>query len=251
MSIEEYAEQFITSSDRRLIDTIDHPTDSDPNAVAAAQQELERRGLSEAQLTEIRSELDGKEKIRSNRNTKLDLLAQQTTATAKELGQTFIVDPDQSRMERRQLRIMMIALGVMLIPITPRYLELPYMLDGRLDLSVVDYCFPLFLLPVAILLLWKKNRVGWFLGAAMSAYGVARSVISGWFDWRRQTTGDWALDSLSPTHAHGQIIGSVLFAASVAFVFNVRRSTTIFEVTERERWFTILPFAALVWWMWT
>ena len=116
MSIEEYAEQFITSSDRRLIDTIDHPTDSDPNAVAAAQQELERRGLSEAQLTEIRSELDGKEKIRSNRNTKLDLLAQQTTATAKELGQTFIVDPDQSRMERRQLRIMMIALGVMLIP---------------------------------------------------------------------------------------------------------------------------------------
>lgn len=250
MTVEEYASLFANASDRRLVDTIDHPYESDPLAVDAAKQELFRRRISDARLAELRSESTANEAREAQRKAKVETMIHHVAATAIEAQRTFITDPDPIRTDKRLVRILMIAIGVMLLAISGRYLELVSIAEYGLDWSMVEYFLPLILLPFTIVLLWKRHRAGWFLGAAVTAFSFAQVAASGFTHWGEKPPEYPMFVDLFPTPSKSEIISGVLFAIGLAAGFHLRRSMSIYRITERERWLAVLPIVALVWWKW-
>lgn len=251
MTTEEYASLFATASDRRLIDTIDHPHESDPLAVEAAKREFLKRGLDEATVSGLRAERTAIETKQAMRKAQADTLVQRVGSEAAEIAQTFIGEADPTKADKRHVRVLIIAMLVVLIAIAPRFLELQFIAEYGLDWSMVEHFLPLILLPLTIVLLWKRRRAGWFLGAATTAYIFIGTAASGYWSWGREPSGLFALDGLIDFPTQSEIVARVLTTAGLTVAFHVHRSLAIYRITERERWITVLPVVGFAWWLWS
>lgn len=249
MSSEEYARHFTNVPERVLLELVDDPADNDPVAVQAAQDELLKRDLSEAELAALRAERSVKEERGRKRGEKVGQVKIKAQAVLSELGHTIMADPSPERNDARALRIMIIVIGIMLLAVSHRFFDLRWLVAGDLRFSTVEYFLPLVILPITFVLLWKKNRTGWFISAAVTAWTFAQALLSGYLNWDLQPSGIDALDSLFPIPSEPMIIGGVLFSAALMVAFQARRSLLVFSITEKERWWTSGLAVALSAWM--
>lgn len=245
----DYTSLFRSVSDRRLIDTIDQPSDWADDAVKAARVELARRGLSEDEINELRGERRMKENARRDRQVKLDRLAADAKATMGELHESLVVPSDRMPSDIRQRMFMLIPIAFMWLAVMPRYLHLPWLLDGDFDISTLEHFLPLFLLPLTLYLIWQSRRAGWFLGAAITIYSLTVGAIMAAMDWGRRPAGGGALEDLFPVPSSSELLAGLIFAAGFAWVFQLRRSVDMLRITERERWLTIIATLLLTRWL--
>ena len=244
------ADRFATLSDRKLIETIDHPEDCEPAAVEAARIELSRRGLSEEEILVIRAEISQKDRVRHEAKAKLDRLSADAKATVEQVHRTFVLPSDEAPSEIRQRNFMLFAIAAKWLSVAPRYLDLSWLLEGGYDGSTIDYFLPLLLLPVALYLIWRRRRAGWFQGAAVTTYSIVGAFILAVMDWGRQPTGLVAVDDLFPVSSRAELLVRVSYALGLAAAFHLRRSVDLFRISERDRWLTVIVALMLSYWQW-
>jgi len=240
MTFEEYSKHFSSASDRVLVELFDLPQDADPAAVAAAREELARRNLPESVLAELRSERKQVEEGLKARRGKIAALSSKASSVITEVGQTLMVDPAPARSEKRYLRFMIIGIGVMFVSVCPRFADFPWLLEGSYDLSMLEHFLPVVLLPVTLYLLWKRKPAGWYLGAAFTAYQFFGGLILGYLNWDHEPSGLLGIDTLFPVPSRTETLASVLYSAGLVAAFQLSGSMSIFDITERGRWLTLL-----------
>jgi hypothetical protein len=108
----------------------------------------------------------------------------------------------------------------------------------------------LLLLPVALYLIWRRRRAGWFLGAAVTTYSIVGAFILAVMDWGRQPTGLVAVDDLFPVSSRAELLVRVSYALGLAAAFHLRRSVDLFRISERDRWLTVIVALMLSYWQW-
>lgn len=251
MTREEYARHFTNVSNRVLVELVDDPADSDPVAVHAATQELLKRDLSGTELTSLRAERTAKEEDKRKLEEKVDRAKGKVQVALSKVGSTIMADSAHTLSESRALRIMMIVIGIMLVAVSPRILELRWIAEMRIGVSTAEHFLPLVVLPLTLVLLWKNHRAAWFLGAVVTVWSFTQTLVSAYLNWGLQPSDIYALDSLFPIPSEGEIIGGVLFATGLVAAFQLRRSLLVFRITERERWLTIGSVVVLAVWMWS
>lgn len=245
-----YASIFAAVSDRKLIETIDHPEDCEPAAVEAARIELSRRGLSEEEILTIRTERSQKDRVRHEAKAKLDRLSADAKATVEQVHSTFVLPTDEAPSEIRHRNFMLFAIAAKWLSVAPRCLDLSWLLEGVYDGSTFDHFLPLLILPVALYLIWRRRRAGWFLGAAATTYSVVGALILAVMDWGRQPTGLFAVDDLFPVSSKAELLVRVIYALGLAAAFHLRRSVDMFRISERDRWLTVIVALLLSYWQW-
>lgn len=186
MTLEEYSRQFGMASDRRLVETIDRPTENDPLAVEAARAELLRRKLSEEEIAGLRVEL-AEEGKRGQRVQKKVAAAKRTIASASGNAQEILIDSGRMAPERRLTLWLITALGFCWLYTLPqlRWLPMLFYYPSNLGLDELEAFLPIIWLPAAMTLLWKRRRSGWFLGALFAAYlfGLAFGSLAANVKW--------------------------------------------------------------------
>lgn len=250
MTQEEYAQHLATVSDRVLVDLIDRPEEADPEAVAAAKEELGKRGLPADAIAELRTDRQKKEHSALARKARFDAAVRGAGHAAGELRRSVVEVGDETGSERRPIRWMLAAIGILFLSVCPNFKDLPWLMEGEYDLSTLEHFLPLVLLPLTFYLLWRRKRWGWFLGAGVTMYWLCQSLVSAYWNWNHQPSGFFALDELFPTPSRTEIVLGILFAASVTAIFQLPQSMALFRVSERSRWVMIAAVVALVAWMW-
>ncbi|HEX2616895.1 MAG TPA: hypothetical protein VHL57_05085 [Flavobacteriales bacterium] len=251
MTREDYAKQFATASVRRLIETIDRPDENDPLAVEMASAELDRRQVPQEEVAAVRAELHAAAQRVATRKANVKEAGRRVSDAVTEARDTFIVHSDTAKQDRRQVRILLVVLAVMWSAVIPRYADLFRMRWIGMDASVVEHILPLILLPLALFLVWKRKRAGWFLGAGIALYALLQLLSRAWLYWNYEPSEFAFFDALLAIPSRQELALGTLFAFGLALAFQLRRSLSIFQITERERWITIAAVAAGVWGLWS
>ena len=171
MTLDEFARQFATASDRRLIETVDHPAENHPLAVEAALTELARRNLDEERSSAIRDELSSERRRYRRVQEQIDMAKSRVAAAAVNAHEIFI-DTGRMAPQRRLIIWLMLVLGLSWIGSLPALRWIPYFLNYPADLGFdeLEMFLPVIWIPTAMVLLWKGKRAGWFLGAMFACY---------------------------------------------------------------------------------
>lgn len=246
----DYAQFFRTVPEKRLVEIITWPAESDPNAVTAAHRELDRRAPSEEELRSLVASLqEERDRIQAQRS-KRERSRQHLIGLMTEARETFIVHPDPERQDRRHARILfLLVLGIWCVFI-PHYRLLPALFGERWDLSVLDELLPLILLPVSLVLLWLRRRGGWFLASGMTLCLALLSLIQLVRNWRiAGHPHDGPFPMLFPVPSRYELVTGACVTAGFALAFQWKRSLRIYRIEERERRMTVAAAGVLVVWM--
>lgn len=172
-----FTERYKSLSNSELVEIVDNSPDYQDEAVDAAKMELANRKLSLKELNEAREELE----IQNERSN----------ATAEKIREveTKVLDYRDGLWEKaksywksadlvkRQILIITLLFGC----ISVYYFVVNYPIlqmiftDFWIDLSVLLFLAPLFILPVAVVLFWLKKGLGWIL---LTAYLTFKCVLT-------------------------------------------------------------------------
>ncbi|QQR84880.1 MAG: hypothetical protein IPJ76_09615 [Flavobacteriales bacterium] len=278
---EEYARHFATMPDARLMEVIHDPHDRDPAAVAAAHAELERRGLPTDHLRELQQRIADR---KANEEAWQQRMAR-TTRTLKQGASNVFIDDGSLPQERRWRLWLVLALLLPFLLSLPAlaqyagYIDVDALTDPTTYMLLIELAAP----PIAMLLLWKHKRAGWFIAtgfATMSLVGAlilfqgAFSYRAGHDVWTRSAEGEPAdhyfeegepngtihfvpnpsfepLDIARDHLAYREHILPLLWNVGLMILFLVRRSRALYSVQMKEASIAVAVGAVMypLWWM--
>jgi hypothetical protein len=161
-----FSEQYKTISNTELLGILDNPNDYQPLAVEAAKEEFAGRRLSDAEIQAARESLIAEQAQKEKEREK----ARAIEARIKTAGQSFIdtINPIQPGIHSAEKTIRLIVIifsGLILYQLIGDFKMLRSMLRDltRFDLSSFFYFVPFVVVPVALVLLWKRKTPGWVL----------------------------------------------------------------------------------------
>jgi hypothetical protein len=110
---------------------------------------------------------------------------------------------------------------------------------AKWDFSMILYFLPLVLVPVAIILFFKRKRAGWTLLAIFLTYAAVSSVGLFILTLNMEPSGIPALDSLSPQASPATQIFNLLFFAGILWVICKHNIREIYFVDKKYMFKTI------------
>jgi len=167
MSNNPFSDRYTKHSNAELLKILSRKTEYQLLAIEAAQEELDKRQLTEVQVREANAILAEKEQLKT--------LKEQANQAAKNkissvFSKTFeIINPIQNSSPTAGKLIVLTCLVLSLAFIhemTDAVSLLKFLLsspDLNWDSSVVFALVPLILIPLEVFLLWRRKRVGWIL----------------------------------------------------------------------------------------
>ncbi|MCB0793065.1 MAG: hypothetical protein H6595_05090 [Flavobacteriales bacterium] len=233
MDQQDYARQFARMADTALVAIVDDPADRDPEAVHAAQRELDRRGIPEHDLAEIRAGRAQDMVERARSKARFAKLGRHAGDAASTLQSTFISPAERPRSELQWLLVLTLPLALVWFLQLPRLTLLPWIFSAQLDPSTALYLLPVMIIPIIIYLLWRKRRVGWGIGAAFTVYSFASALLTANIAFS-YSGGDVAFPLFDPPDLSGSIY-SALAHGGLAALFQIKRSTELYRVDRTWR----------------
>lgn len=198
----EFIERYKTLSNSDLFRVIENQSDYQAKAVQAAKLEIEKRNLSEHDVSKAKDELEAERENRKKNNDKRTEVEQKI----KTYGTLILnmIDPIQktSPKAERLIGLITIVFGVIAIVKWFNGFELVRIMlvdnTGGWDLSMVEYFLPLILLPLAIILFWFRKKSGWVLMASYLTYSAISTLGLIIMTWKMESSNIPAFDSLFP-----------------------------------------------------
>ena len=251
MSVNSFAELYKKLTNTRLLEIINKPGEYEEAAVAAAQEEIDRRSLSENEISEINNEIE------AIRNQKLK--EEQETEEAKNkliaAGTTVIKDYGPVRRSSltpdRLINLICIVFGGLYLYSTiGEFSLIGYLFTANIkwDFSVFMILAQLIVLPVAILLFWLGRKWGWLLLSAYMTYSLFTVLCA----------------FIISMHIHGSMIplfesyyrrplplGETIFYGSVLVAISRRSMRDIYKIEPGHVFWTVLGIGVLTllfWW---
>lgn len=256
MDKNEFSDRFKSLENKKLLKIIEESEHYEPMAVAAAKLELANRKVSADEIQSLQDELNDEKAKIAERHA----IFKQVENKAKVLGAELLdtVNPIQKEPQTisRKINLIVIVFGLLaLYQIIESFNMFRFLFWDDLvgwDFSMVEFFVPLVLLPVAILLFWNRNRVGWILLSVLFVYHVisALGMLLLTWKWKSSTVeavgrGVSDLDALIPEpNPMSYVLIAAFFGASLWGIFEeeLRR---VFRVGRMVAMVTI-AIAALV-----
>ncbi|HTL81078.1 MAG TPA: hypothetical protein VL651_05215 [Bacteroidia bacterium] len=150
----------------------------------------------------------------------------------------------------KQIRFIAVTLGIIsLLYLINQFEMIWFMFTSPLakwGLDMVMYFSPLFILAPASILIWKKKRLGWVLGAFYFAYSTENIILSLLSNLGRTPSGNATLDSLFPVVPTFNYFLMLLFYAGALWAMFKRNILESFRISTQSIVITILSSLIIV-----
>lgn len=231
-----FAERYKSLSTAELLKVIDCPSDYQPAAVDAAESELNQRKLTSLELEQAKVENQVQKKEKQQRTDKNIAVEKKI----KDLGFSIadIINPIQTTppSANRIITILSVVFSALfLYQIFNQFGFIRFLLtnkNAKWGLDMAFYFLPLFLLPSAIFLFWKRRKLGWMLFNiffTFSALGAAALFISA----VKLNRTDDLIDNILPTPSPVSMLWNLIFFGGCLWVIYKNDIRMIYSVDKR------------------
>ena len=236
----EFTELYKKLSNSELLKIIEEAEKYKSVAVKTAKTEIENRQLTEQELNLAKSQITEKENAKKREIEKRKQREKKIKKSTSALFET--INPIQNGIQTSEKIIRLTTLvfsAVAIYRIFNEFGMLKYMFtneSGKWDLSLIEYFFPLILLPIAVFLFWKRNKIGWILLSIFLAYSAFNAIILFLLNLGRQPSNIPAFENIFPTVSPAVYIMTLIFFGGFLFqnckngvrdVFKISKQTMI------------------------
>lgn len=232
-----FAERYKTYTNTELLRIIDNPGDYQPEAVETAKDIFASRDLSDKEIEIAGKELEAEKQQESDRKEKIDRIKNKASSILDE------ANPIRSKIppEDKIINIVSIILGILYM--YQRYKEIGFIsyLFSNIrdwDWDLLLYLLPLIVVPVSIILFYKRKKSGWILIAMYLTYS-AISVLGTIIMTIGAEPTDTPLDILIPVSPSIYIFPFLFYAGMICGIckqnlreiYTVDKQTMILTIT--------------------
>ncbi|MDP9077599.1 MAG: hypothetical protein M3O71_09280 [Bacteroidota bacterium] len=230
----QFAERYKKLSNAALLQIVDTPADYQPEAIAAAKDELAHRQLSEEELSIACEENELQLKEEQKRAGRINVFKDTVKNAAWTVGDTLNPVLDTKPTTTRIILWISILMGMLFIyTVYMQYGLLVYMFKynrGAWSFSIVIYFLRSLIVPVAAVLFAMRKKWGWiilslyftFLG--LNTIGLFSFALK---NTQHQTT---ALDSLAPATQVSSLLGWAIFNAGCLYFIYKKEVRELYRI---------------------
>ena len=198
----EFTERFKTYSNTELLKIIDNPDDYQPLAVEAANAILSSRQLTDEDFANARAELGTQRQEKKVQDKK----KKDFENKVKDIGTSVLSAvnpiPAETPNPDRIIKIISIVLGVLfLFQLYKEFGMIIFMFtdsEAQRETGMALYFLPLIIIPIAIILFFRRNKLGWTLLMIFLTYSAVSSVGMFILTLNTQPSGIPVLDKIFP-----------------------------------------------------
>ncbi len=245
----EFTELYKKLSNFELLKIIAESDKYNPIAVETAKTEIDSRELSTEELRKVETDINEHQEIKRLEIRKWKRQEEKIKQGASTFFET--VNPVQNGIQTPEKIIRLTTLifvAVTVFTIFKEFGMLSYMFsEGEVnwDLSLVEYCFPLIILPVAIFLFWKRKKSGWVLLSIYLTYSTISAIGLFFMSLGREPSGIPALESLFPTVSPITYIMTIIFFGGTLWLICKEIIRNIYKISKQTMIMTIGSTVAL------
>ncbi len=163
-SFNDFTKFYKTLSNTELINILENPASYQPEAIEASKIEFSNRQLSENEITDAKKILREKEFLTRQNDQK----RKERKLEIEKKGNAFIaaLNPNQKRIAKNEksIRTVVIALSFIIIYELVRFFQIGPCFIKAFTFTPFEgiiYLLPFAILPVALLLFWRRKSTGW------------------------------------------------------------------------------------------
>ena len=232
-----FTELYKKLSNSELLKIISELENYTPIAIQTAKMEIERRQLTEKELYQAKSQIAEKEKAKKIEIEQRKQREEKIKKSASTLFDT--INPIQNGIQTPEkiIRLTTLIFGGLAVYQLYQQLGMFQVLFHEAvsdwDLSMVLYFFPLVMLPIAILLFWKREKIGWILLAIFLSYSAFNAVILFFMNFGRQASGIYAFEIVFPTVSPAAYLMSLIFFGGFLFLIGKEDVRYLFKISKQ------------------
>lgn len=257
MSPNPFSEKYSKLSNVELLEILHSPSDYQLSAVEAAKDELNNRNLTLEQTATAQTQLEKKLKLIPVYKKYINFI----TSPAKMLIVSLIgtIFPSKKHVETPEYIIKIICIvlgGLFLYDIIKDWnlfiLELSDLPMIYLWKDTLGYLIPIIILPVSLILFWKKKRMGWIFLSLYITYNLFTILYTFLYDkLREREFRNYTLKWLFPSMPVGVFIWGLLLYGCTIFVICKPFFLKIYSVDNTTTALTIIAaivITTMQWW---
>lgn len=245
----EFTERYKNLSNYELLEILTNSQTFQSLAVETAKKEIESRNLSEAEINKAKLEIESKQQEKQKTTEK----RKQKEDKIKETAFTFFdtITPIQNGIQTPEKIIKLTTLifgGISIYRIFKEFGMLRYLLTesiGKWDLSMIEYFFPLIILPLATILFWKRKKIGWILLSIFLTYSAVNAIGLFFINLGRQPSEINVLNSIFSTVSPIAYLITLLFFGGTLWLICKANIRDVFQITKKTM-LQIIGFAILI-----
>jgi len=238
----DFIEYYKTLTSADLLEILANRKDYQDSAIEAAQQEIDERNLSGNELEEAKQILHDKNAQKEKQIQKVKAVENKI----KNAGNTFIdtINPIQPQTPATDKIIKVIALvygGIFLFTIIneSRFIAANFKQLPRYPILSLSYLAPLFLIPIAVFLFFKRKTAGWIVLTVFVSYtttGVLWIFIHSLTRYSERST---RIDSLFPAPSPMTYFVQLAFLIGTLYMLCKKDIRDIFKINKQRTVSTI------------
>jgi|TARA_B110000971_G_scaffold92928_1_gene95597 hypothetical protein len=239
----EFTELYQKLSNSELLKIIAESEKYNPIAVETAKTEIESRQLTEQELNQAKSNIAEKENAKKIEIEKRKQREERIKKSTSTLFDT--INPIQNGIQTPEkiIRLTILIFGCLAIYRLYQQLGMFQIIFHEgisdWDLSMVEYFFPIIILPIAVILFWKRNKLGWLLLSIFFSYSALNAIVLFFMNLGRQSSGNTILENLFPTVSPAVYIITLLFFGGFLFLNCKEGVRNVFKVSKKTMFATI------------
>ena len=234
----EFTEHYSKLSNSALFEILSNSSSYKAAAIKTAKEEIESRNLSEIEVPMAKQDIESKNReqeiSRSKRKQKVD-------KTKESLASYFDrINPFHSEITTAEKTIRLITIifgGISIYNIYNEFDMLQFQFENGIsgwDLSMVEYFLPIFFLPLATILFWKRKRIGWIMLSAFLTYSGINAIGLFSITIGQQPIGIPAFDSAFPTVSPFSYLISFFFFSGTLWYICKETIRIKYHITKRS-----------------
>lgn len=239
----EYTELYQRLSNSELLTIIGGSKKYNPIAVETAKTEIEKRQLSEEEIKQAKSKIIQKKTAKKREIEKQKEHVEKLRKNASTIFDTL--NPIQNGIQTPEKIIKLIILifgGLAIYRLYKQYGMFRFMFTDSgadWDISMVEYFFPIILLPVAVILFWNRLKLGWILLTIFLTYSAFNAIVLFVMNLGRQPAGIDAFEEIFPTVSPVVYFMTLLFFGGFLYLICKQGVRNIFKIPKHTMLITI------------
>ncbi|WP_166965394.1 hypothetical protein [Yeosuana marina] len=240
----EFTELYQKLSNSELLKIISEAEKYNPIAIETAKTEIESRQLTEQELNQAKSQITEKENTKKREIEKRKQREEKIKKSTSTLFET--INPIQNGIQTPEKIIRLTILifgGLAIYRLYQQFGMFQVIFHEGIsdwDFSMVEYFFPIIILPIAVILFWKRKKIGWILLSIFLTYSAFNTVVLFFMNLGRQPSGIPALENLFPTVSSGVYIMTLLFFGGFLFLNCKEEIRNFFKISKQTMIATIV-----------
>lgn len=183
----EFQERFKNFDNLKLLKIIEDAENHQLIAVEAAKLELSNRNVSDEEVQTIKDEFKARQAKVDKRKGQIRKVENKAKAIGTELFETVRPIQKEPQTIDRKINLIVIVFGLLATyQIFKEFGMIQFMFTDSLaewDFSMVLYFLPMIILPIAVFLFWKRNKIGWILMGAFFVYNIVNAIGMFFLTW--------------------------------------------------------------------